>query len=66
MHPNESGGEEFQETEAVASKGGTEHGFLTYLSLLNFPSLLEEPQAIETPRTKKGPSTSTLKNYLSP
>lgn len=66
MHPNESGGEAFQETETVASKGGIEQGFLTYLSLLNFPSLLGEPLTIETPRTKKGPGTSMLKNYLSP
>lgn len=59
-----SGGEEFQETEMVASRSGSEQVYPTYLSLFNLPSLLGEPQATDTPR--KGPGISMLKNHLSP
>lgn len=63
MHPNESGGEEFWETEMVASRSATEQGYSTYLSLFSFPSLLGEPQAIDTP--KKGLGISMLKKLVS-
>lgn len=62
MHPNKSGGEEFRETEMVASRSGTAQGYSTYLSLLNLPSLLGEPQAIDT--LKKGPGISILKKLV--
>lgn len=44
MQPNESGGEEFQESEMVANRSGIEQGHPTHLSLLSCPSSLGELQ----------------------